>query len=78
MADEHRRRTVAALVRLLVAVAALVFGVVWVIRLSTVGPALADGLLFELLGPALVIYLGWRYLRTQLQLLRGGSTAESD
>ena len=77
MADARRRRTVAALLRLLVAVAALGFGVVWVVRLGTAGPSLTDGLLFELLGPALVIYLGWRYLRTQLRLLRGTSDTDS-
>ncbi|XVH32342.1 hypothetical protein ACNS7O_03930 [Haloferacaceae archaeon DSL9] len=56
--------------RFVLAVGALVVGLAWVVRLAVGGPSLSDGLLFELLGPALILYLGSKYFRTQLARLR--------
>lgn len=66
--------------RLLLVGLGLCVGVIWIARLGVAGPAVADGLLFELLPPLLLIYLGARYLDTVRQQLRArrGDEGEED
>lgn len=52
--------------RLIVAMVALIVGLVWMVRLALDGPAVSDGLLFEVLPPLLILYLGGRYLSRQI------------
>ncbi|QLG62937.1 hypothetical protein [Halorarum salinum] len=63
---------------LVLAGTALCVGVVWIARLATGGPAVADGLLFDLLPPALLVYLGARHLGTVRRRLRADRTGEGD
>jgi hypothetical protein len=51
----------------LLAVVALVVAAVWLLRLAVGGPSMFGGLLFELLGPLVLIYLGTTYLHEQYQ-----------
>lgn len=64
--------------RLVLAGTALSVGVVWIARLGTGGPAVTDGLLFDLLPPALLLYLGARYLGTVRRQLRTNRNGEGD
>ncbi|WP_331236090.1 hypothetical protein [Natronorarus salvus] len=54
----------------LLAVTALVVAAVWLLRLAVSGPSVFGGLLFELLGPLVLIYLGTTYLREQYRNVR--------
>lgn len=49
--------------RMLVALIGIVLGVVWTVRIAMDG-ALATGVLFRLLPPLALIYLGVRYFRS--------------
>lgn len=62
--------TVGVLARLAVAAITTVLGIVWVVRLAIAGPAFGGGLLFELLGPLVLLYFGVDYIRTQRGFLR--------
>lgn len=65
--------------RLVLVGTALCVGVIWIARLGIDGPSIGGGLLFELLPPLLLLYLGARYLGTvRRQLRERGARAEGD
>lgn len=56
--------------RLLIVITAFGVGIVWIFRLLFTGPGIADGLLFELLPPFLILYFGMQYFRQQIKNVR--------
>jgi hypothetical protein len=56
--------------RLVLAVGAVAVGLLWIVRLVVADPGFTDGLLFELLAPLLILYLGVRYFNIQTATVR--------
>lgn len=67
---------IGVLVRLGIALLAVGLALFWIVRLAFVGSTLRGGLLFELLGPLVLLYFGVDYLRTQRRALDRLSRAD--
>lgn len=62
--------TLGTLARGALATIAVILGIVWIARLAVGGPTLDGGLLFEVLPPIALLYLGLVYLGDQRRVLR--------
>jgi hypothetical protein len=67
---------IGVLVRLAIALIAVSLALFWIVRLAFVGSTFRGGLLFELLGPLVLLYFGVDYLRTQRRALERGSRSD--